>query len=98
MATSSLPAFTMVHVTVPDKETGHSLAKSLVESQLAACVNIVPGRHDGVGFCSGSLSEACECGHASTDWRTHILCLAINPMPSACRHRVCVQVARRHQR
>lgn len=58
MASSNLPAFTMVHVTVPDKETGHSLAKSLVESQLAACVNIVPGRHDGVGFCSGFLPRA----------------------------------------
>jgi uncharacterized protein involved in tolerance to divalent cations len=32
-----------VYVTVPNRETGRKIADSLVESKLAACVNIIPG-------------------------------------------------------
>jgi periplasmic divalent cation tolerance protein len=32
-----------IHVTMPDRETAQSLARSLVDEELAACVNIVPG-------------------------------------------------------
>ena len=42
-----------VHVTVPDLEAAESLAQALVNEELAACVNIVPGvrsvyRYEGV--------------------------------------------------
>lgn len=33
----------VVYVTVPDKDTGRNLAKSIVNERLAACVNQVPG-------------------------------------------------------
>lgn len=33
----------VVLCTVPDEQTGQSLGRSLVERQLAACVNVVPG-------------------------------------------------------
>lgn len=33
----------VVYVTVPNQDTGEKIAGSLVESKLAACVNIVPG-------------------------------------------------------
>ncbi|KAL4855287.1 hypothetical protein ACK3TF_004043 [Chlorella vulgaris] len=33
----------LVFVTVPTKEVAHSIARNLVESKLAACVNIIPG-------------------------------------------------------
>jgi periplasmic divalent cation tolerance protein len=33
----------IVYVTVPDLEAGEKLGRSLVETKLAACVNIVPG-------------------------------------------------------
>lgn len=44
MPSSHPSTYSMVHVTVPNKEVGHTLAKELVGSELAACVNIVPGR------------------------------------------------------
>lgn len=34
---------TIVMTTVPDEATGEKLARALVEAELAACVNIVPG-------------------------------------------------------
>lgn len=37
------PEAVVVYVTVPDQATGESIASSLVERHLAACVNIVPG-------------------------------------------------------
>ncbi len=40
MENSSL---SLVLVTVPDEETGKSIAHELVKSRLAACVNIIPG-------------------------------------------------------
>lgn len=33
----------VVYITVPTPEEGEKIAKALVESRLAACVNIVPG-------------------------------------------------------
>jgi len=36
-------AFVVVLVTVPSQEVAASLAKTLVEEQLVACVNILPG-------------------------------------------------------
>jgi periplasmic divalent cation tolerance protein len=33
----------LVFVTVPTKEVAHRIAHNLVESKLAACVNIIPG-------------------------------------------------------
>lgn len=33
----------VVYVTVPDRDTGRKIAHSLLEHQLAACVNIIPG-------------------------------------------------------
>lgn len=36
-------AYCMVLCSVPDTATGESLARALVEAQLAACVNILPG-------------------------------------------------------
>lgn len=35
--------FLVVYVTVPSREAGLSLSQQLVSSQLAACVNMVPG-------------------------------------------------------
>jgi periplasmic divalent cation tolerance protein len=32
-----------IHVTMPDGDTAQSLARALVDEELAACVNIVPG-------------------------------------------------------
>ena len=32
-----------IHVTMPDSETAQKLARALVDEELAACVNIVPG-------------------------------------------------------
>ncbi|KAK3244392.1 divalent ion tolerance protein CutA [Cymbomonas tetramitiformis] len=32
-----------IYVTVPDKETGKKIASALIESKLAACVNMIPG-------------------------------------------------------
>jgi len=37
--------YTLTISTVPDLETGRRIARALVESGLAACVNIVPGLH-----------------------------------------------------
>jgi periplasmic divalent cation tolerance protein len=37
------PGHLIVLNTCPDQETGEKIAKILVEEQLAACVNIVPG-------------------------------------------------------
>jgi len=37
--------YTLTISTVPDLETGRQIARALVESHLAACVNIVPGLH-----------------------------------------------------
>ncbi|CAD5234585.1 unnamed protein product [Bursaphelenchus xylophilus] len=34
--------FSVVYVTVPSKEVGKSIARELVNSKVAACVNIVP--------------------------------------------------------
>ena len=36
-------AVRVVLVTVPDVETGRSMAQAVVEARLAACVNVVPG-------------------------------------------------------
>jgi len=33
----------VVYITVPPREVGEQIAQTLVESNLAACVNIVPG-------------------------------------------------------
>lgn len=33
----------LAFVTVPDKDVGQKIARSLVQSKLAACVNIIPG-------------------------------------------------------
>lgn len=33
----------LVFCTVPDRETGQRLARTLVEERLAACVNLLPG-------------------------------------------------------
>ena len=33
----------VVLVTVPDEETGLSIARTLIQERLAACVNLVPG-------------------------------------------------------
>ena len=35
-------SFSIVFVTVPTKEEGENIARSLVEKNLAACVNIIP--------------------------------------------------------
>ena len=35
--------FTVVLVTVPNRETGKLIAEALVSERLAACVNVVPG-------------------------------------------------------
>ena len=37
------PEVRVVFVTAPDAETGASLARTLVEERLVACVNVVPG-------------------------------------------------------
>ncbi|KAI6244114.1 putativeprotein [Aphelenchoides fujianensis] len=34
--------FSVVYVTVPSKEVGKSIAREVIQSKLAACVNIVP--------------------------------------------------------
>lgn len=34
--------FSAVYVTAPDESTAQLIAKSLVESKLAACVNLIP--------------------------------------------------------
>lgn len=39
----SEPRVLVVYCTVPDQDTAESLSAGLVESGLAACVNIVPG-------------------------------------------------------
>mmetsp|Transcript_34117 Transcript_34117/g.65173 ORF Transcript_34117/g.65173 Transcript_34117/m.65173 type:complete len:169 (-) Transcript_34117:101-607(-) len=39
----ALPAAVAVYVTVPDKDTGKKVATALIESKLAACVNMIPG-------------------------------------------------------
>ncbi len=44
MSTSPAPEdFVMVAITVPDIDTGGRLARLLVQEQLAACVNLLPG-------------------------------------------------------
>jgi periplasmic divalent cation tolerance protein len=35
--------YSVVLVTVPNRETGRSIAEGLVQERLAACVNLVPG-------------------------------------------------------
>jgi len=35
--------YLVVFVTAPTKESGEQMARSLVEAQLAACVNLLPG-------------------------------------------------------
>jgi periplasmic divalent cation tolerance protein len=44
MSNSLSPAdFVVVLVTVPDAETGARVGRTVVEEQLAACVNVIPG-------------------------------------------------------
>lgn len=43
MADTVAPGISVVLVTVPSKDAGRTLARHLVGSKLAACVNIVPG-------------------------------------------------------
>jgi len=40
---SSEPEVRIALITAPDQETGAEIARALVESRLAACVNLVPG-------------------------------------------------------
>jgi periplasmic divalent cation tolerance protein len=40
---SSEPEVRIALITAPDLETGAGIARALVESRLAACVNLVPG-------------------------------------------------------
>ncbi len=40
---NSTDAVQIIYCTVPDTETGHLIAGHLVEYQLAACVNLLPG-------------------------------------------------------
>lgn len=42
-AASLLPGVVVVYVTAPSAEVGTSLARALVEAQLVACVNLLPG-------------------------------------------------------
>ena len=37
------PAAVVAYCTVPNAEVGNALARALVSSKLAACVNVVPG-------------------------------------------------------
>ncbi|CAD5119618.1 unnamed protein product [Dimorphilus gyrociliatus] len=41
--TSSTNTYSMAFVTVPSKEVGEKIGSGLVEEQLAACVNVIPG-------------------------------------------------------
>lgn len=43
LSNADLGDLSVVYVTVPTKDEGEKLAVGLVESQLAACVNIIPG-------------------------------------------------------
>lgn len=42
-AAASSTGVSLVFVTVPSADVGRKIANSLVESKLAACVNIIPG-------------------------------------------------------
>lgn len=62
----------VVYVTVPDAATGKALARGLVEGQLAACVNIIPG----AGLClnassRGILQASFEADCTCNEW-THV--------------------------
>lgn len=46
--------------TVPDRETGERIALALVEEQLAACVNLLPGVAS-VYRSEGKVEKATEC-------------------------------------
>lgn len=43
ISNSSETPYSMAFVTVPNKEVGEKLASELVDKQLAACVNMIPG-------------------------------------------------------
>ncbi|EKX54497.1 divalent cation tolerance-related protein [Guillardia theta CCMP2712] len=43
LSSSSSTGARICYITVPSKEVADKLSQSLVESQLAACVNIIPG-------------------------------------------------------
>jgi periplasmic divalent cation tolerance protein len=50
----------VIYVTVPDEGTGSRLGRGLVESRLAACVNIVSGLRS-IYWWRGEVEEAREC-------------------------------------
>ncbi len=53
----------LIYTTCPDEDTGKKLARLLVESRLAACVNITPHLAS-VYFWEGRVEEAFEVGLA----------------------------------
>jgi periplasmic divalent cation tolerance protein len=50
----------VVLVTTPDSDSGHALARALVEERLAACVNVLPGLRS-IYRWEGAVEEADEC-------------------------------------
>jgi hypothetical protein len=51
----------LVFVTVPSKDVGQNIARSLVENKLAACVNIIPGGPLGSLRQAGCRLGMCVC-------------------------------------
>lgn len=57
---NSKPTIAMVYTTMASLDTAKALARTAVEQQYAACVNIVPGAHS-IYHWEGRLEEATEC-------------------------------------
>lgn len=55
-----MSSFQVVLCTCPDQQTAENLARHLVQQQLAACVNIVPGLTS-VYRWEGQIESASEC-------------------------------------
>ena len=55
------PALTLVYTTLPDPAAAESLGRTLIETRLAACVNIYPGM-TALYEWNGALERASEAG------------------------------------
>ena len=72
-----------VYVTAADAEEARRIGRALVEEDLAACVNVLPG-HTAIYRWEGKLEEGAECAFLAktTAGRFEVLCARVRALHS----------------